>query len=194
MAKGRHLTKKQRSIWKSLLIALLAVLCLTIIAAVVWKIGSTVDNPGSEESAQTDQETSDTETGAPDLVLTNRAEASYEEWLAAGMVVSVSMLYPEFDLKGIYLTGETELADKQTSNGAYVVFEVEGTQRAVYSFPLKAERTESGTTDLYTKDLGFSAFEQVDLERIDVATCRRVTMEDLDELIQQSILVSLYEH
>lgn len=202
MTKGRKMSKKRRSIWKILLVVLMEILCLGIIIAVGFKTSNPTENSGSSEAIQTNQEVPETEEGTmiseekgpSEIVVMNKREASYEEWLAAGMVVSVSMEYPEFELMGIYLTGETKLADKQTSNGAYVVFEAEGAQRAVYSFPLDAERTEAGTTDLYTKDLGFSAFEQVDPETIDTAACKQVTMEDLDELIKQSILVSMYEH
>ena len=59
---------------------------------------------------------------------------------------------------------------------------------------MDAERTEPGTVDLFTKDLGFSAFEQVDPETIDTESYQWVTIEDINELIEQSLLVSLYEH
>lgn len=134
------------------------------------------------------------EEAGPTVVITDKKQASYEEWLAAGTVVAVSIEYPTFDLKGIYLTGETALTDKQNSSGVYVVFDADGMEQAVHAFPLDKERTEAGTTDLYTMDLGFAAFEPVEVQSIDTAAYRQVGIEDLQELIAQSLLVSLYEH
>lgn len=209
MGGKRELQQKQSSPKKLLLPILIIILCGAAVAAAVWKWnGGTVLGSSKNEGSDTnsvgaqavlESPTAEAETVVPEemkeptVVITDKKQASYEEWLAAGMVVAVSMEYPEFELKGIYLTGETDLADKLTSGGAYVVFDVDGTEQAVYGFPLDEERTEKGTIDLYTMDLGFAAFEPVEVQSIDTAACWQVGMDDLEELIAQSLLVSLYE-
>ena len=205
MSRGRYLRKKQYPLWIVVLIILVG-LCLTVIVALFLKqchtdgIPSQNDTQISQEyveeenTTSTETKTSVSEDERPAVVIVNKKQTSYEEWLAAAMVVAVSMEHPEFELKGIYLAGETELSEKQISSGAYVVFFADGIEQAVYSYPLDAERTEPGTVDLFTKDLGFSVFERVDPETIDTESCRWVTIEDVNELIEQSLLVSLYEH
>lgn len=126
--------------------------------------------------------------------IVEKSDASYERWLAAGIVTAVSMQYPDFEIEGIYLTGETDSADRMQSGGAYVIFTADGTETAVQSMPLEAERTDAGTTDLYTRDLGFATFDVVDPAQIDTGSCVEVSMDELEELISQSLLVSLYEH
>lgn len=123
-----------------------------------------------------------------------RKEASYEEWLAAGMVTAISMRYPEFELEGIYLTAKTELSEKEESNGVYVIFYNDEMKMAIYSKPLAEERNESGTIDLYTKDLGFATFDEVSANEIQIVEYIDLQQEDLKDLIKQSLLVSLYEH
>lgn len=141
------------------------------------------------------QETEPIETVTPaTVVLVEKVEATYEEWLAAGMVVAISMEYPEFEIEGIYLAGETDLSERQNSSGVYVVFTADGTKQTVHGFPLAAERTQKGTVDLHTMDLGFAAFDPVETASVNTGACRQIGMEDLSELIAQSILVSLYEH
>lgn len=205
MSKERYPSKKQYPLWIVVLIILVG-LCLTVIVALFLKQRHTNGIPSqndtqisqeyveAENTTSTKTESSVSEDERPDVVIVNKKRTSYEEWLAAAMVVAVSMEHPEFELKGIYLAGETELSEKQISSGAYVVFFADGIEQAVYSYPLDAERTEPGTVDLFTKDLGFSVFERVDPETIDTESCQWVTIEDVNELIEQSLLVSLYEH
>ena len=205
MGKRLDVGKKQHSQRKPLLLVLIVLLCALAVAAAVWKWGGNTAPEDDATKAPVDTssdgtqdvlETPATQSGTekPPVVIADKKQATYEEWLAAGMVVAISMEYPEFELKEIDLTGETALPDKQTSSGVYVVFVAEGTEQAVHGFSLEAERTEKGTVDLYTKELGFSAFDLTDPESIDTAACRQVEIGDLDELIGQSLLVSLYEH
>lgn len=179
--------KRQR--WKKVSLLILIVILCGVAVAVAVGTQAVLKSPAVETEMDAPAEMK-----KPTVVITDKNEASYEEWLAAGMVVAVSMEYPEFELREVYLTGETDLADKQNSGGAYVVFDLDGTERAVYGFPLDEERTEEGTTDLYTMDLGFAAFEPVEVQSIDTVACRQVGMENLEKLIEQSLLVSLYEH
>lgn len=131
---------------------------------------------------------------SPNVEVIERADVSYERWLAAGMVTAISMQYPAFEINAIYLESETEMSDKISSAGATVVFSSSGESYAVQSRPLSDERTETGTIDLYTKDLGFATFDPIDPASVDSTDKIQVEIEELDELISQSILVSLYEH
>lgn len=69
-----------------------------------------------------------------------------------------------------------------------------GEKIAIHSKPLDEERTEAGTKDLYTENLGFASFDEVDVDSIDKDECVTVEMDELSELISQSVLVSVYEH
>ncbi len=166
-----------------IVLLLLAAVAIGAIAAVSRMGGS---EPQEEESEQVVEQP-----GSMQLV--EREDASYEEWLAAGMVLGISMQYTDFTVDGIYLTGETALADGQSSQGAYVLFTAEGEARAIVSTPLEAERTDAGTRDLYTRDLGFATFDEIDPASVDTASCRQVTMEDLETVISQTILPTVYE-
>lgn len=118
----------------------------------------------------------------------------YEEALAANAVAAVYMLYPEFEMKGVYLTGETLISNKKDSAGVYVVFEQDGKQMTVHSAPLDDERTKNGTVDVYTIDLGYSTFDLVDSKSVDETTMKKMDLEKLNELIKQTVLVTVYEH
>ena len=237
MSDGRRVKGGGGFPWKTLLLILVAILCIIVIVFSIvltqgtgspgstpsdTAVGSSdaegeetqnngdstgVDGDGSADSDgtgdQAGDETAQTEDAEVETVeeepvepmeVTERADATYEQWLAAGTVVALSMQYPDFELDGIYLTGETELSDKAESEGVYVVFTADGAQQAVHTSPLEEERTESGTIDLYTMDLGFAAFELVDAAAVDTASLQQVEIGDLEELISQSLLVSLYEH
>lgn len=122
-----------------------------------------------------------------------KADASYERWLAAAMVTAISLHYPDFQINGIYLTAETELSSASESSGAYVAFTSGEESLMICSKPLEEERTEAGTIDLYTMDLGFATFDEVDVETVNTEGMLSVEAAELSELISQSMLVSLYE-
>lgn len=125
--------------------------------------------------------------------LHQKADASYERWLAAAMVTAISLHYPDFQINGIYLTAETELSSASESSGAYVTFTSGEESLMICSKPLEEERTEAGTIDLYTMDLGFATFDEVDVETVNTEGMLSVEAAELSELISQSMLVSLYE-
>lgn len=125
--------------------------------------------------------------------LHQKADASYERWLAAAMVTAISLHYPDFQINGIYLTAETELSSASESSGAYVAFTSGEESLMICSKPLEEERTEAGTIDLYTMDLGFATFDEVDVETVNTEGMLSVEAAELSELISQSMLVSLYE-
>lgn len=117
---------------------------------------------------------------------------SYEHWLSAGMLIGVSMQYPDFALQGIYLTGETAMADKMASGGAYILFTSGGQSMAIHSAPLAAERKTPGTTDLSTQAIGYATFDVVKPSAVNTGTLIPVEIGDLEALIAQSLLVTLY--
>ncbi|MEI3218836.1 MAG: hypothetical protein V8S08_03360 [Lachnoclostridium sp.] len=70
-------------------------------------------------------------------------KASYERWLAAGMVTAISMEYQEFEIEGIYLASETELNRFKDSQGAYVIFTSGGVEGLfIQSLWMKKEMKE----------------------------------------------------
>lgn len=123
-----------------------------------------------------------------------KEDATYERWLAAAMTIGISMQYPDFAIKDIYLTGRTALSGKAGSEGVYITFTSAGSTYMVCSEPLEAERENAGTIDLYSMDLGFNTFDLAEADRVDVDSMEKVALEDLSKLIEQSLLVSLYEH
>lgn len=163
---------------------------IALLLATICIIGVVVNMP--EEKAETDTVEVTEKTGNVEII--EKADASYEKWLAAAMVTAVSMQYADFTIDGIYLTGETDVASKENSQGAYVMITSGDEQIVIQSKPLEEERVETKTIDLYTRDLGFSTFDTVDAVSMDMSSFQEITMDDLGELISQSLLVSLYEH
>lgn len=130
----------------------------------------------------------------PPIEIVERKDAEYEKWLAAAMMVCVSMDYPDFELEGIYAASASSLADKMESEGAYIIFTSGGVRMAIHSAALEAERTGAGTKDISTEAIGFASFDLVDPAAVDTANLQELDLEELSELIAQSILVSIYEH
>lgn len=184
---GRKKNNKTKA-WIIISVVVVLIVCAVVIIAALFgqRVSENKEADGDGTESGLDR------TGSVEVI--EKSGASYERWLAAGMVTAVSMQNPDFEIEGIYLTGETDPADKMQSGGAYVIFTADGTETAVQSTPLEAERTDAGTTDLYTRDLGFAAFDVIDPAQIDTEACVAVSMDELEELISQSLLVSLYEH
>lgn len=128
----------------------------------------------------------------PSVEIIQQAEAEYEKWLGASLLICVSMEYPDFELEGIYAASATDMEDKLSSDGAYIVFTSGGTRMAIHSVALEAERTEPGTCDISTEAIGYATFDRVDPASIDVEAMESLALEELSELISQSLLVSIY--
>ena len=216
MSKGRYLKetiKKKVPIWPFLSI----IVILAVAAAMYFMRGG--DLPASENSISTSAATESQEDAVPEtteaveetaetteplptqiletqepIVIVERADAEYEKWLSAALVVCVSMEYPDFQIDGIYAASATSLDDKFTSDGAYIIFTSDGSQMAYHAKALEAERTEAGTVDISTEAIGFATFDSIDAASIDTSKTEPIALEDLDELISQSLLVSIYTH
>ena len=155
------------------------------------------DAPASDPSGATDKATQPTQTGneddpQPPVDIVQQADADYEEWLSAAMIMCVSMEYPDFELDGIYAASSTSLEEKYSSDGAYIVFTAGGTKIAIHSIPIDNERSASGTVDISSEMVGYATFDKVDPASLDVSALEELTLDDLSELISQSLLVSIY--
>lgn len=152
-------------------------------------VQETVTDPAAETKPP--QKPTEPDVQIPET-LPQQEEASYERWLSAGMVVGLSMNYPDFQLQGIYITGETALEDRMSSGGACILFTSGGEALALRSTPLEAERKTPGTIDLSSQTIGFATFDVTDASAVDTAGMTAVDVAELSELIAQSMLVSLY--
>lgn len=130
----------------------------------------------------------------PTVVIVQRVEAEYEKWLAAAQIVCVSMEHPDFQLEGIYAASVTSMEDKFSSDGAYIIFTSGGNRIAIHSVALEGERTDAGTVDISTEAIGYATFDKVDSDSVDVSAMEELALEDLTELISQSLLISIYTH
>ena len=155
-------------------------LCLLICAVLLFSscAGSGKQHDASETTMQ----------------IVERLEASYERRLAAAALVAVSMQYPDFALTEICLTKESGMEKHSESGSVYVFFTSEGDAVCIHCVPLSAEREEFGTMDLYTKDLGFATFDEMTDAPADTSAFIKVTADELSGLIEQALLVSVYEH
>lgn len=133
-------------------------------------------------------------TEPPPVQIIQRADAEYEKWLAATMIVCVSMEYPDFQLEGVYAASATALEDAMNSQGAYILFTSGGQKLAIHSKPLSEERTAAGTKDISSQTLGFASYDLVSAASVDTAALTQIKLEELGELISQSVLVTIYEH
>ena len=128
----------------------------------------------------------------PTVVIVQQADAEYEKWLAATMVMCVSMEYPDFELEAIYAASATALENKFDSQGAYIVFTAGGSRICIHSKALEAERTAPGTKDISSETIGYATFDQLDPNSVDFSSFEKIDLEDLTELFVQSLLVSIY--
>lgn len=146
-----------------------------------------------EETTEPDDDAPDYE-DQPSVEIQQQKDAEYERWLAAAMVVCVSIEHPDFEFEAVYAASATELEDKLSSDGAYIVFRSGGKRYAIHSVALEQERSEAGTTDISTEVIGFATFDKVDPDRVDFESLDLIQIEELNELIAQSLLISVYNH
>lgn len=174
-----------------ILITLLAV--LTVVIFVGLSGDRKTEQDGQDQTTnqedRTEQDPLKTEEEkVPDKVeLEKKEEAPDSEWLAAAMVIAITLEYPDFDIEEIYVAEDGE-------KEAYIIFNSEGQKKAIHSTALKEERKESGTRDIYTKDLGFATFDETEPENINSNQMTKIEIDELGKLIEQSLLVSVYQN
>lgn len=138
----------------------------------------------------------DNQTGpAPQYTEQVRAEAPYEHWLAAAVLTGISMNSPEFQLEGIYIASETDAGSPMDSQGVYVTYTADGTERCVYSRPLRQGRTEEpGTRDIEVGGFGMATYEEVSPDSMDRSVFQEASIEDINTLIEQLGRVTVFDN
>lgn len=149
-------------------------------------------NDENQSGSQSGNNSGNPSTTPPSLEIVQQADADYEEWLAAAMLIGVSMEYPDFKFDGLYTSSETSIESKANSDGVYIVFESKGKKMALHSSALDGERNTAGTKDLSTQALGFETFDSVDPSSVRTESMTKLDVADLEELINQSLLVSVH--
>ena len=170
---------------------------LVLVLVIIVLSGIFINKIMLHENSKEQKQESDidmTEESNANAEIIEKKEATYEKWLAAAMVVAVSLEEEEFEIEHIYFYSENSLNDLEKSEGVYLIYESSGNTICLYSSPLAEERKEKGLKNLYTKDLGFATFDYVDENTKDFSDWREIQVEELEELILQSMLVSIYEN
>lgn len=184
---NRKRKQMPRQPWPAILLLIAVFLLGEFILTKVWEPGATDPGLQSGSDAQGTQ-------NVPAQTMPQQAKADYEKWLSAAMVVGLSMEYPDFELTGIYTASETALENKKSSEGVYIFFTSGGKTQGLYGVALEQERTESGTRDISTNTVGFATFDPVEPESVDISAMKQISLEEIGELIAQSMLVSIYTH
>lgn len=211
MSKGKYTKRRPSKVNKNyafLVIILAAILALLLMGLMLLRHmddrgqnntipTQTVPTVNTEKNSPEQTETTETtppssETTQPPETVPQRVEGDYEQWLTAGMVLAVSMEYPDFEIRGVYIASKTAQHQKMLSDGAYLLIISGGKEILIQSLPLDAERTEAGTRDLYTMDLGFATFDAVAADSVDLDAMIRLQLEDLEDMIRQTMLPSVY--
>lgn len=210
MSKGKYTKRRPSKVNKNyavIVIVLAAILALLLMGLMLLRhmddrgqdntvptqTAPTVNTEKNDpEQTGTEPIPSTSENTQPPETVPQRVEGDYEQWLAAGMVLAVSMEYPDFEIRGVYIASKTAQHQKMLSDGAYILILSGGEEILIQSLPLDAERTEAGTRDLYTMDLGFATFDSVAVDSVDLDAMIRLELEDLEEMIRQTMLPSVY--
>ncbi|MBE6984463.1 MAG: hypothetical protein E7434_02395 [Ruminococcaceae bacterium] len=128
--------------------------------------GTTDTEPVQTMEGTTETEPEQTTESEPEQTTQGTSEPVevriYEEYLAALTLFALSMEYPDFVLQGIYSGTSVSIENKMSSSGVYTMFESGGSSLIAHVYPIDAERTEPGTSDLYAAELGFAAFDLVE--------------------------------
>ena len=155
--------------------------------------GNKKDSEGVEIGNEAaDKENENSKEPVSNVELIQQTDAEFEKWLAATMVVAVSMEHPGFENIQIYTESSTSLENKAESKGVYVLFQENGESVSIHSKAISSERDEKGTKDISSQVLGFATFDQIDASEINRDTMTEIELTELEELINQSLLVSIY--
>lgn len=167
------------------IIALTVVLAVLIVAALSLR-----DMPQNLQSGKDIQETTAPKESIPIVV---QDQGTYEKWLSAALVMVLPLEYPDFSDLEIYAPGTTDLAKKQESQGIYLKFTSGGAKVILHAAPLEAERTQAGTRDVNSMQIGFATMDAVSGEGLDFSAMERLLLEDLGEHIAQTMLPAVYQ-
>lgn len=145
------------------------------------------------ESVETKPEdvTEPTEVG---LIVTQLTEDCYERLLAAGVLIGLSMNYPDFELEELCYKEETSLSDKMSSDGVYAFFQSGGESLCIHAAPLSGPRSEQGTCDLQETTLGYASFDRCYMSYSELEGYVSLMDQDLSQQINQLYLLTIIEN
>ncbi len=124
---------------------------------------SSVPSEGTEITEQITSQPSDADITEQSTAPTEPTVTKiYEHYLASLALYALVFEYPDFQIEGIYAASIVPMDKQEQSKGVYVAFESFGAKLIAYISYLPAERTEAGTTDLYSPDVGYATFDFVD--------------------------------
>ncbi len=167
------------------------------IAAVLFGAGLTAWVYWGQRSSQQDgsQLESENHELEPHVEDNERADADYEQWLAAAVITCVSMNTPDFELGEVYASTQTTIEDRMDSQGIYVTYQSGGETVCIQSKPLEQGRSgQEGTKDVYSELTGYASYDEAVVETIDMSQWQTVDLQELNTLIEQSERVVLYEN
>ena len=150
------------------------------------------DTPAQNEGNAQEQGNAD-EQGDQTNVQSPESNGSYEEYLSALSLFALSMEYPDFQLQDIYAASSVTMANKANSQGIYVFFDSMGESLCARVTPIAAERSESGTLDLFANELGYAAFE-IQSEQPDINSLILLEPGVYGQLLPVLSGISLYNH
>ena len=176
MRKKRKNRRKRKAILMTLILLL-----IIIIAIVIGLIARKKKNEKLNEIVN-----------APEVeyVGIEQVEAPYEHWLAAAVVTSVSMDYPDFELQKIYLSGETALEQYMESEGVCVSFITSGEEKYIHSKPIEKLRDEEGTFDIFAEYIGYATYDEI--ENVDFEKYQESNVDNMGVLIEQLVRVTKF--
>lgn len=175
------------------------ILTVSMVCAVVVLIGVglTVWIYRGQRSGQQDSNPIDSENHEPEPYVEEyeRADADYEQWLAASVITCISMNTPDFELEEVYASTQTTVNDRMSSQGIYVTYQSGGETLCIQAKPLEQGRSgQAGTKDVYSELTGYASYDEVSADAIDKSQWHTVDLQDLNTLIEQSERVVLYEN
>lgn len=162
--------------------------------------GEVSDLSGLSDSAEPSDSPEQSDSSGPSAQESNAAqtqkpeeEKTYEEHLGALTLFALSMEYPDFSLQGTYTATAVTIANKEASDGIYVLFESMGEKFCVHVYPIAQERTEVGTLDLFAAELGFAAFDLLE-EAPKTEGLTALEAQSFSQLLSDLNSVSVYGH
>ena len=118
--------------------------------------------------------------------LREKTDAPEIDWLAAEAVLGVSLVYSDFEIEHIYQDEEADIV--------YTVIKTEGKEEIIKSKPIDGERDKAGSRDLTAEDHGYATFDVISKLPKDSNSYTEKSLEDLEQLLSESLLVTVIEH
>ena len=180
-----------------LVVALAVVLAALLIAAFILDGAKNPDSQAGTTGTAGSSATTEpklTLPPKPTSDLEQRVEGSYEQWLASAGMYGISMQYLGGLPVGIYAPASTPFENRSQSGGVYIRVQTADAEILIHCKPLDAERTEKGTVDLYTKELGYNTFDEIPMSEVDLSAMEVLKFEDLGAYMDQTLLPTVLEH